>query len=134
VLTSYSHWHGGCGTGFRQLRRGRPAPPARQLDAAGPQRAHRHPRTDSSNPHRHAWASARSRLGALAPNRLFLGAWAASTTLAAGILALLGWQAMNSLVSLSGIVVRQTLTPEPVSCVLGRLRASMEARDYSPAP
>ena len=50
-------------------------------------------------------------LGALGLNAVFLGAWAASTTLAAGILALLGWQATNSLISLNGIVVRQTLTP-----------------------
>jgi hypothetical protein len=51
-------------------------------------------------------------LTALALNAVFVGAWAASTTLAAGILALLGWQATNSLVSLNGIVVRQTLTPD----------------------
>ncbi|MEW1820378.1 MFS transporter [Arthrobacter sp. NPDC080031] len=50
-------------------------------------------------------------LGALALNAAFVGAWAASTTLAAGILALMGWQATNSLVSLNGIVVRQSLTP-----------------------
>jgi MFS family permease len=50
-------------------------------------------------------------LGALALNAVFLGAWAASTTLLTGIIALMAWQAMNSVVSLNGIVVRQTLTP-----------------------
>lgn len=145
------------GAGFRQLGRRRRAPAARQLDAAGPPCAQRHPRT----------------------------------TLAAGILALLGWQAMNSLVSLNGIVVRQSLTPSPLqgrvnttarmiawggqpfgagigglwadafgvraailiagggvllsltggllsslprSGTLGRLRSATEAKDYSPAP
>ncbi|TCJ34602.1 MFS transporter [Parafrankia sp. BMG5.11] len=50
-------------------------------------------------------------LGGLATGLLFLAGWSASRTLALGAVTLLGWQATNTLVSLNGIVVRQTLAP-----------------------
>jgi len=50
-------------------------------------------------------------LGGLAAGLLFLGGWSASRSLILGAVTLLGWQAANTLVSLNGIVVRQTLAP-----------------------
>ncbi|ORT53498.1 MFS transporter [Frankia sp. KB5] len=50
-------------------------------------------------------------LAGLAAGLVFLGCWAASRSLVTGALALLGWQAANTLVSLNGIVVRQTVAP-----------------------
>lgn len=50
-------------------------------------------------------------LGGLAAGLVFLGCWATSQSLIQGASALLGWQAANTLVSLNGIVVRQTVAP-----------------------
>ncbi|CUU54913.1 Predicted arabinose efflux permease, MFS family [Parafrankia irregularis] len=50
-------------------------------------------------------------LGGLAAGLLFLAGWSASRTLTLGALTLLGWQATNTLVSLNGIVIRQTVAP-----------------------
>ncbi|WP_083749315.1 MFS transporter [Frankia sp. CcI49] len=50
-------------------------------------------------------------LGGLAAGLLFLAGWSASRTLTLGALTLLGWQAANTLVSLNGIVIRQSIAP-----------------------
>ncbi|MBL7493705.1 MFS transporter [Frankia sp. AgB1.9] len=50
-------------------------------------------------------------LGGLAAGLFFLAAWTASRSLATAALALAGWQAANSVVSLNGVIVRQTTAP-----------------------
>jgi hypothetical protein len=50
-------------------------------------------------------------IGALALQAALTAAWAAVGSLVAGVLVLAAWQAATSTVALSGIVVRQTVTP-----------------------
>ncbi|WP_052710957.1 MFS transporter [Pseudofrankia sp. DC12] len=50
-------------------------------------------------------------LAGLAGGLAFLAGWTVSRSLATGALALAGWQAANTLVSLNGIIIRQTIAP-----------------------